>query len=76
MEINRLQYRIEVMQKVIRQFERKYDKIRLTTEATIEYQRELYELGGAYLECEVDDNQINQILIIISKENECAYETE
>ena len=72
-KIKQLEYRIAVMQKVIRQYDRKCDKIKRIAEAASTRNEDLDDIGGAYLERGIGHEEIESDIEDHKLENTCTY---
>ena len=72
-EIKQLEYHIAVMQKVIRQYDRKCDKIKRIAEAALSRNEDLDELGEAYMERGIGHEEIHSDNDDHKQENQCTY---
>ena len=72
-EIQQLEYRIALMQKVIRQYERKSEKIKRIAEAACSRHDDLEELGESYMERGIAHEQIPSDDEDHKAENKCTY---
>ena len=72
-EIQQLEYRIALMQKVIRQYERKSEKIKRIAEAACSRHDDLEELGESYMERGIGHEGIPSDDEDHKTENTCTY---
>ena len=72
-EIKQLEYRITIMQKVIRQYERKSDKIMRIAEAACSRHNDLDEVGTSYMERGIGHEELASDDEDHKAENKCTY---
>ena len=72
-EIRQLEFWIDVIQKVIQQYERKCDQIKHTAEVAIEQARGLDELGSSYMEQGILFSNIYSDPEDHDEQNVCTY---
>ena len=72
-EIKQLEYRIAIMQKVIRQYERKSDKIMRIAEAACSRHNDLDEVGTSYMERGIGHEELASDDEDHKAENKCTY---
>ena len=72
-EITQLEFRIDVMQKVIRQYERKCDRIKRTAEAATKRADGLSKLGESYMERGLSFDKIDSDPEDHDEQNVCTY---